>query len=73
MKSWMKTLIVLIPFRNDLDFVIFRNSKEVQKKSMLKPWNDLRQKKEAAKKAAELKELEEIELFKKLKEKFKDE
>ena len=62
------------PFRNDLDFVDIQELKEVQKEVQAKAFERLKaEKKEAALKAAESKEKEEIELFRKLKEKFKDE
>ena len=63
------------PFRTDLDFVDIQELKEVQKEVQAKALERLKaeKKKEAARKAAESKEKEEIELFRKLKEKFKDE
>lgn len=61
------------PFRTDLDFVDIQELKEVQKEVQAKALERLKaEKKEAAQKAAESKLKEELELFERLKEKFKE-
>jgi len=62
------------PLRNDLDFVDIQELKEQQKLIQAQALAQLKKEKaEAAIKAAEQKEKNDIELYKKLKDKFKDE